>query len=253
MNLRATLLKFPPTAWLIQQRRHFVRARRFRADFLEFTRRTDRRFRVAWDERQPCLDDATGFTGFDAHYVFHTSWAARQVARVRPARHVDISSSLYFCGLVSAFVPVDFYDYRPAPLNLPGLNCARADVLALPFPDQSVASISCLHVVEHIGLGRYGEPLDPEGDLRAMRELARVLAPGGSLLFVVPVGQPRVVFNAHRIYAYAQVIAAFPGLRLENFALVPDFPRVEIIENAEPALADAQVYGCGCFHFTRSA
>jgi len=47
-----------------------------------------------------------------------------------------------------------------------------------------------MNVVEHVGLGRYGEPLDPEGDIKAMRELRRVLAPGGSLLFVVPVGRP---------------------------------------------------------------
>jgi SAM-dependent methyltransferase len=111
-----------------------------------------------------------------------------------------------------------------------------------------------MHVVEHIGLGRYGDPLDPEGDLKAMAELQRVLAPGGSLYFVVPVGEPRVQFNAHRIYAYRQVIESFPALELRQFALVPDDAETGgLIEGAPPALADQQQYGCGCFWFVKPA
>ena len=108
-----------------------------------------------------------------------------------------------------------------------------------------------MHVVEHVGLGRYGDPLDPDGDLKAMRELARVLAPGGQLLFVVPIGRPRIQYNAHRIYAYRQVLDGFPGLRLKEFALVPDDATRGLERGATQAEADAQVYGCGCFHFAR--
>jgi SAM-dependent methyltransferase len=253
MSLRRTLRTSPFTAWAVWLRRRILLTLRLRQDFARFRELADDRFELSWSGRQPCLDEATASTGFDAHYLFHTAWAARQVARLRPARHVDISSSLYFCGLVSAFVPVDFYDYRPVELGLSGLRCERADLLALPFPDGSIASLSCMHVVEHIGLGRYGDPLGPQDDLRAMRELQRVLAPGGSLLIVTPVGRPRIAFNAHRIYSHAQVLAGFPELRLEEFALVPDPPRRELIPEATPALADAQQYGCGCFRFVRPA
>lgn len=210
------------------------------------------RFELDRDDCLPCLHDRTEGTGFDRHYVYHTAWAARVLARLRPAVHTDVASSLYFAAMASAFVPVNYYEYRPVDLQLPGLSCGTADLLDLPFADGSVASLSCMHVVEHVGLGRYGDPLDPDADLRAMGELRRVLAPGGNLLFVVPVGRPRVQFNAHRIYSFEQVTTAFGDLALVEFALVPDRANgAGIIGRATKEQADRQRYGCGCFWFGR--
>ncbi|HEX6625090.1 MAG TPA: DUF268 domain-containing protein [Pyrinomonadaceae bacterium] len=211
-----------------------------------------RRLPLRWGDRHPCLYDNTGGTGFDRHYVYHPAWAARVLARTKPAAHVDISSALSFSSLLSAFIPVRFYDYRPADLKLSNLTSEAADLLALPFEDDSIASLSCMHVVEHVGLGRYGDPLDPDGDLKAMAELERVLAPEGTLLFVVPVGRPKIVFNAHRIYSYEQVLEHFPGLELVEFALVPDDPRDGgLIYDATGEQVEKQTYGCGCFRFRK--
>jgi hypothetical protein len=99
--------------------------RRFKREFAQFSRMSAAlppRFALRWEDRYPCLYDRTEVTGFDRHYVYHTAWAARIVAQQRPAYHVDISSSLYFCALVSAFVPVLFFDYRPARLFLSNLS-----------------------------------------------------------------------------------------------------------------------------------
>ncbi len=225
----------------------------FRKDFEAFRQladKTEQRFAVKWQDRYPCLNDETASTEFDRHYIYHPAWAARVLAQTKPTGHVDISSSLHFCSLVSAFVPVKFYDYRPADLQLSNLSSEAADLLALPFPDGSVQSLSCMHAVEHVGLGRYGDPLDPDGDLKAIAELKRVLAIGGTLLFVVPIGQPKIMFNAHRIYSYEQVTNYFAEFRLKEFALVPDRPEDGgLICNATPEMADAQAYGCGCFLF----
>jgi len=210
------------------------------------------RFALKWRERWPCLADGTAATDFDRHYVIHPAWAARVLTRTRPAAHVDISSSLTFVALISAFIPTRFYDYRPADLRLGQLTSGQADLTALPFPDGSIASLSCMHVVEHIGLGRYGDPLNPDGDLKAMGELQRVLAPGGTLLFVVPVGKPRICYNAHRIYSHAQIVDAFPELRLREFALIPDDPAEgNLLEGATAEMVARQHYGCGCFWFER--
>lgn len=109
-----------------------------------------------------------------------------------------------------------------------------------------------MHVVEHIGLGRYGDPLDYNGDLKAINELIRVLQPGGNLLFVVPIGAPVIMFNAHRIYSYSQIISYFDQLDLKEFSLIPDNgAEVGIIENASEDLANKQRYACGCFWFKK--
>jgi SAM-dependent methyltransferase len=234
----------------VRDARSYLRFLRDYRRFRVLSQAAGNRFPVSWSDRHPCLRDRTRETGFDRHYVFHPAWAARVLAETAPPVHVDISSTPYFCALVSAFIPIRFYEYRPADLALDNLTAGTADLLSLPFADGSVPSLSCMHVLEHIGLGRYGDPLDPEGDRKAIGELKRVLAPGGSLLLVVPVGRPRVVFNAHRVYAFAQIRDAFAELHLEEFALVPDDPADGgLIRNATEAAADAQECGCGCFRF----
>jgi SAM-dependent methyltransferase len=174
------------------------------------------------------------------------------VAKNKPEFHVDIASTLHFCSIVSAFVPVKFYDYRPAILNLTGLTSEHADLTKLDFEDKSIKSLSCLHTIEHIGLGRYGDPIDPTGDIKAAKELTRVLAPGGTFIFVTPVGKPKIAFNAHRIYSYEQVLSLFPDLVLTEFSLVPDnYKETGLITNANPTLVKDQYWGCGCFVFTK--
>lgn len=221
-------------------------------DFWRFNQVNDGRFSMKLADVYPCIKDKTIKTGFDRHYVYFTAWAARQVKKISPEKHIDISSSLYFSGIVSAFIPVEFYDYRPAELSLSNLESKHADLTQLPFDDNSVTSLSCMHVVEHIGLGRYGDPLDSEGDIKAAKELSRVLAKGGKLLFVVPVGkQSRIEYNAHRIYSYETAVSLFPDLKLEGFTLIPEKNGAPIINTGPESIKD-ETYACGCFVFTKS-
>jgi glycosyltransferase involved in cell wall biosynthesis len=224
----------------------------FIKDFRSFKKMSAGRFAPSWSIRKPMLFDNTKTTDYDAHYVLHPAWAARVVKEINPKVHVDISSTLTFSTMLSAFIPVDFYDYRPAHLNLSGLASKRADLMDLPFESNSVSSISCMHTIEHIGLGRYGDPLDPQGDLKAIDELKRVTAPGGNLIFVTPVGKSKLIYNAHRIYSYSQILSYFEGFELKEFSLIPDNARTTgIIKNAPEELADNQNYGCGCFWFVK--
>jgi SAM-dependent methyltransferase len=220
---------------------------------LKLENNTIKRFEISQGDFYPCLNDKTTNTHFDRHYVYHPAWAARILKEINPKKHVDISSTLHFCSIISAFIPTDFYDYRPAGLLLDNLNSLAADLNKLPFDTNSVESISCMHTVEHVGLGRYGDPIDYDGDIKAIKELKRVVAPGGSLLFVVPLGYvSKIFFNAHRVYDKYHVFNLFQGFDLKQFALIPEEEQDGgLIENPSDELLKKQTYGCGCFHFSK--
>ncbi|WP_231427100.1 DUF268 domain-containing protein [Pedobacter sp. Leaf250] len=198
----------------------------------------------------PCLNDNTNITEFDAHYIYHPAWAARIIKSLNPTEHTDISSILYFSTILSAFLPVKFYDYRPAEVSLSGLKSEKIDLTNLFFEDNSIESLSCMHTIEHIGLGRYGDQIDPDGDIKAINEIKRVVKKGGSILFVVPVGNPKIMFNAHRIYDPIMIIDFFSGYSLKEFSLITDDG--QFINGAPLSLGKTQTYGCGCFWFIKN-
>lgn len=210
----------------------------------------DSRFVLSAKNFYPILYEKASTQDFDRHYIYHPAWATRKLAEINPDIHIDISSTLTFSTMVSAFIPVKFYDYRPADVTLSNFSSGSADLLKLPFADNSVKSLSCMHTLEHIGLGRYGDPIDPVGDIKAMKELQRVLAVEGNLLVVVPMGKPTVQFNSQRIYSYDQVLSAFSQLQVREFSLLTD--EGKLIANADKSLVDNQVYACGCFWFVKS-
>ena len=189
--------------------------------------------------------------GFNRDYTYHTSWAARKINEISPSVHHDIGSDLRFVTLVSAFKPVKYLEYRPLEINLNNLETRHADICQLSFPDNHLECLSCLSVLEHIGLGRYGDKINPEGDLLAISELKRVLAFSGSLLLVVPIGyEPKLQFNAHRIYSHFQILDYFSELNLIEFALIPG-NRIDgniVIEPSE-ILLKKQKFGVGCYWF----
>jgi SAM-dependent methyltransferase len=197
----------------------------------------------------PKPEDRTEASPYDPHYFYQDVWAAGRIAERRPTRHVDVGSRVDYVGFLSVLTDVTFVDIRPLHVDLERLDSVAGSITALPFGDRTIESLSCLHVAEHIGLGRYGDELDPAGTNKAAGELQRVLAPGGHLLFSLPVGRPRLCFNAHRIHAPTAVPRLFPGLELASFAGVDDSGRFsrtlrpEDLENAN--------YACGCFEFIR--
>jgi hypothetical protein len=112
-----------------------------------------------------------------------------------------------------------------------------------------VTSFSSLSVIEHVGLGRYGDPLNPAGSRAAAAELARVLAPNGRLYIALPVGVPRVLFNAHRVHSYEQVLDLFAPLKLLRFGLVDSDGHYH--PDADPSLVGTADHPSGLFLFSK--
>lgn len=181
-----------------------------------------------------------------SYYFYQDTWAFHKITQQKPCRHIDIGSTALLVGCLAAIAPTISLDVRPLVAKVAGLTPLSGLITQLPFVSGSVESLSALCVIEHIGLGRYGDPLDPEGTIKAARELSRVLAPEGNLYVSVPCGRSYVAFNAHRSFDKEEFIKLFSGLILEEFVLVNNFGVVE--REGNDSTADFQV---GLFHFRK--
>ena len=205
--------------------------------------------RIESEDIHPCIHDKTQTTEFDGHYFYQDIWAFKKIFAAKPKLHVDVGSRIDFIGFLTAITNVTFIDIRPLMADLDNFDSRKGSILSMPFENNSVHSLSCLHVAEHVGLGRYGDPLDPFGTKKSCRELSRILANGGNLYFSLPVGRPRLCFNAHRIHAPHQIIGYFADLDLCGFSGIDDDGR--FVKDAEIGQFESMNYGCGLFHFTK--
>jgi SAM-dependent methyltransferase len=198
---------------------------------------------------RPILGEDSATTGIDSHYFWQAVWLAKNIQKQKPEGHVDVASQVGPIGVLSAFTKIFFVDIRPIEAKWENLVPVKGSVLELPFKDGEIKSLSSLHVIEHIGLGRYGDTLDPNGTKKACVELSRVLSKGGHLYISLPIGKERTEFNAHRIHFPKTIIEYFNGLKLLSFSAVND--KNQFIENANINDFDNSKYSCGMFEFTK--
>ena len=169
----------------------------------------------------PCLNDTQSRQRVD-YYFYQDSWAARQVFREMPPWVVDIGSTVLLAGILSQFAPCVSVDVRPISARLEGLETVSASALALPFADASIPCLTTMCVLEHIGLGRYGDPLNPRGTVDAVAEISRVLAHGGVVVYSVPVGSAQLEFNANRRFYLEEARSLFDGWdKIDDCLLTP--------------------------------
>ena len=179
-----------------------------------------------WAQRYvPFLEDVTTHQDARSTYYYQDCWGARKLFEIQPASILDIGCTVLFTGIMSQFRPTVSVDVRPVQSALPGLTNVKGDITALNFPDSSQECIVSLCVIEHIGLGRYGDRLDPLGARKAAREMLRVLKPGGHLLLSTLVGRPCLAFNAHRIFSVEEFLSMFPGCDIVEDVFLDPEPR----------------------------
>jgi hypothetical protein len=116
-------------------------------------------------------------------------------------------------------------------------------------------SLSCLHALEHFGLGRYGDPVRFDGHLRGFANLARMLQPEGTLYLSVPIGAQRIEFNAHRVFGVAGLVDMVEKrFRIDSFSFVDDAGRLHENVALEPRAIRENFgcrYGCGILELTK--
>jgi hypothetical protein len=205
--------------------------------------------KIEFLDSHPKINDRTHVTGFDEHYFYQGLWASDLIIKNKSQFHTDIGSDINFISFLTIFLPVMFFDIRPFNAQVKNLSSIAGDIVNLPISSNSLPSLSCLHVIEHIGLGRYGDKLNPYGTKIACNELERILMPGGSLYLSTTIGKPRLCFNAHRISAPEEILDNFPGLKLTNFACVKDDGKY--YQNINPNVVSDQNYTCGMYHFIK--
>lgn len=236
--------------------KHLVYAPRFAGDVRRYNRMAnlEPRFPLEWRSLKPFLLDYSDEAGVASGQYFHQDiWAARKIYEARPSRHVDIGSRVDgFVAHVLCFMPIEVIDIRPLTSSLDGLTFVQADATDLVgIPDASIESLSSLHAVEHFGLGRYSDPIDPTACFRAMKAMQRVVRPGGILYFSVPIGREHVEFNAQRVFSPQTIFDTFRGMDLISFSAVDDLGHLR--SNARRLdFADAR-YSCGLFEFRKKA
>ena len=210
----------------------------------------------------PALAEKYGDSGVASGHYFHQDlWAARLVFEHRPARHLDVGSRIDgFVAHLLTFRAVEVVDIRRLDSQVQGLHFRHADLMSSgPLDIDPAASVSCLHALEHFGLGRYGDPVVPDGWRIGMARLAQLVAPGGRLYLGVPIGRPAVEFNAQRIFAPRYIVdeAAAHGLQLRAFAHVDDAGDFHAGATGSPLEAmrglDTLDYGCGLFLFDKAS
>jgi SAM-dependent methyltransferase len=186
----------------------------------------------------------------DGHYFAQDLYVAQQLFMNSPKRHLDIGSRIDgFVSHVASFREIVVGDIRPATIKAKNIQFIRVDITDKSgIPNSSFDSVSCLHVLEHVGLGRYGDRIHPDGWLAAISNLVDIVTPGGRIYISVPVGRQKVAFNAHRIFDFSTIFEALSQLVLvDRLALVDDYQELhEFASNSAPAkdMADLQSYGC---------
>ena len=174
-------------------------------------------------ELMPCLTDRNEEGGnTKGEYFWQDLYVARKIFEAKPLKHIDIGSRIDgFVAHVACFREIEVFDIRPIKANVSGVVFRQADLMNLDSTLTGCCdSVSCLHALEHFGLGRYGDPIDPLGYETGLQNMAKLLTQDGVLYLSVPIGISCVQFNAHRIFDPKKLVkfAEKNSLMLENFS-----------------------------------
>jgi len=178
-------------------------------------------FAISDENDYPIITDKYDEAGTVNNYFWQDLWAAKLIFMNKPKQHYDIGSRLdgFIAHVLTCGIPVSMVDIRPFPEEIEGLETIVDDATQLNMlADESVDSLSALCSLEHFGLGRYGDPIDPEACFVCFENIQKKLAKNGHLYISVPIGEEKVLFNAHRVFFASTIVKCFHKLSLVEFS-----------------------------------
>ena len=204
------------------------------------------------------MTDLTKLALAHGHYFHQDLLIAQKILRAGPEKHIDIGSRIDgFVAHVATFREIEIFDIRNISARIRNIKFTRADIMArlderyIDYCD----SLSCLHALEHFGLGRYGDPIEYDGHLRGLENLFLMLRKGGRLYLSVPIGPQRIEFNAHRVFSVGYLLNLFePRFSVVSFSYVDDdgdLHEDELLDFNEIRNDFNCIYGCGIFELTK--
>lgn len=202
--------------------------------------------RIKFNDLSPYLTDKTTKTEIEPIYFFQDLWLAENILKSKPKIHVDIGSSVKTIAIISTAVPTTYVDIRPPDVEIKSLNFIKGTVLHLPFKTSSLESVSSICVIEHIGLGRYGDKIDPWGTEKAIKELTRVIKHRGNLFISVPVDHDnKAMFNANRTFTREYILSFFA----KSFNLIEE--KYIYGKTLSDKYVGRKGFGTGLYHFRK--
>lgn len=184
-------------------------------------RSVDKRKSFSWS---PVLSDFNANSGSaTGHYFWQDLICARWIFEQSPQSHFDVGSRVDgFIAHLLSFRPVTLLDIRPLDEVIPNLTIVLGDAQKeLSQFESRYDSVSSLHSIEHFGLGRYRDEIDPQGHEKGLRNIADCVKPGGYLYVSFPIGESAVEFNAQRIIDPEWPLEYLKEFELVEFVLIP--------------------------------
>jgi SAM-dependent methyltransferase len=228
----------------------------FFKDYFALVSKGNKDFKVKLN--YPCLHDRYDSSGSARGHYFHQDlYVAQQVFKNNPEKHIDIASRVDgFVAHVASFRDIEVFDIRHLePMNN-GIEFKQMDLMNPPTEYFNYAdSLSCLHALEHFGLGRYGDRIDFDGYIDGFKNISKIIKPGGTFFLSVPIGEQRIEFNAHRVFSIETIIKLYnEEFELSEFSYIDDqdkfLKNVSINENTINDCNKLR-YGCGIFILTK--
>jgi len=187
------------------------------------------------------------------HYFHQDLHIAQEIFINRPDKHVDIGSRTDgFVAHVASFREIEVFDIRPLASTVTNIKFIQSDFTNIDSSLENYTdSISCLHAIEHFGLGRYNDTIDKEGHIKGLNAIYKTLKKGGLFYFSTPIGMQRIEFNAHRVFGLNYLLNLFENkYEIQSFSFVDDsgnfHKNIELTKSMIDKNLDC-TYGCGIF------